>query len=163
MDNQSKHRAPQGQARMVDTSGKAATPREAIAKGVVKMRPPTLELLSKGQVPKGDVLAVARLAGITAAKQTPHLIPLCHPLLLDEVVVDFSLDTNSSSVEVTATVKCTGKTGVEMEALVAVAASALTIYDMCKPIDPGMKVDNIRLVKKSGGKSSTVCLEQDQA
>ena len=150
---------PKSQAHMVDTSGKAVTLREATAKGAVQMRPSTLEILGQGRIPKGDVLAVARVAGIMAAKQTPHLVPLCHPLLLDEVAVDFTLDQESSSVELTATVKCTGRTGVEMEALVAVAVSALTIYDMCKPIDPAMKVDNIRLVKKSGGKSGTVRLE----
>ena len=149
----------QSQVHMVDTSGKAVTLREATAKGAVKMRPQTLKTLAQGQIPKGDVLAVARVAGIMAAKQTPDLIPLCHPLLLDKVSGDFVLDEQSSSVEVTATVKCTGRTGVEMEALVAVAASALTIYDMCKPIDPAMKLDNIRLVKKSGGKSGTVRLE----
>ena len=147
------------QVHMVDTSAKPATLREAIARGVVRMQSATLDLLERGRVPKGDVLAVARVAGIMAAKQTPFIIPLCHPLLLDEVTVDFKLDHGSNCVQVTASAKCTGRTGTEMEAMVAVAASALTIYDMCKPMDPGMKVDNIRLVKKSGGKSGTVFLE----
>lgn len=147
--------------KMVDTSTKAVTLREAVARGVVRMKATTLDLVERGEVPKGDVLAVARVAGITAAKQTPHLIPLCHPLLLDEVVVDFRLNHGSNAVEVTASVKCSGRTGTEMEALVAVAASALTIYDMCKPIDPAMRVDSIRLVRKSGGKSGTVILEPE--
>ena len=147
------------QVHMADTSGKAVTFREATAKGSVKMQPQTLKVLTQGQTPKGDVLTVARVAGIMAAKQTPNLIPLCHPLLLDKVFVDFALNKRSNSVEVTATVKCTGRTGVEMEALVAVTVSALTIYDMCKPMDPAIKLDNIRLVKKSGGKSGQVRLE----
>ncbi len=148
-----------GQARMVDTSAKAITLREAVARGTVRMQPATLDLLDRGEIPKGDVLAVARIAGIMAAKQTPRIIPLCHPLLLDEVVVGFALNKEAGCVEITASVKCTGRTGTEMEAMMAVTAAGLTIYDMCKPIDAAMKLDNIRLVKKSGGKSGTVVLE----
>ena len=154
-----KSKSSQSQVHMVDTSVKPPTLRQAVARGVIRMKPETLDLLERGLVPKGDVLSVARVAGIMAAKQTPSIIPLCHPLVLDEVTVDFDLDHKTSSVQVTASAKCTGRTGTEMEALVAVAASALTIYDMCKPIDPAMSVDNLRLVKKSGGKSGTVCLE----
>ena len=110
-------------------------------------------------MPKGDVLTVAQLAGIMAAKQTPQLIPLCHPLLIGDVEVEFGLDEEASAVEVTATVKSTGKTGVEMEALTAVAVSALTIYDMCKAVDHGIQIENIRLIRKSGGKSGTLKLE----
>jgi cyclic pyranopterin phosphate synthase len=154
-----KNLPPQSQVHMVDTSVKQPTLRQAIARGAIRMKPETLDLLERGLVPKGDVLSVARVAGIMAAKQTPSIIPLCHPLVLDEVTVDYDLDHKTNSVQVTASAKCTGRTGTEMEALVAVAASALTIYDMCKPIDPAMSIDNIRLIKKSGGKSGTVSLE----
>jgi cyclic pyranopterin phosphate synthase len=153
------HIDEQGRPKMVDVSGKPDTQRQAVAKGLVKMQAATLERIKKGQMAKGDVLTVARLAGIMAAKETPHLIPLCHPLLLDDVEVDFKLDEKNSAVEITATVKSTGKTGVEMEALTATAVAALTIYDMGKAIDRGMKIENIRLVKKSGGKSGTITLE----
>ncbi len=144
---------------MVDVSAKPDTQREAVAKGLVRMQAATLARIKKGQMAKGDVLAVAQLAGIMAAKQTPHLIPLCHPLLIDEVKVDFKLDEKNSAVEITTTVRSTGKTGVEMEALTATAVAALTIYDMGKAVDRGMKIDNIRLVKKSGGKSGDITLE----
>jgi cyclic pyranopterin phosphate synthase len=110
-------------------------------------------------MPKGDVLVVAQLAGIMAAKQTPNLIPLCHPLLIGSTRVEFSLDEKASVVEITATVKSTGKTGVEMEALTATAVTALTIYDMCKAVDRGIRIESIRLIRKSGGKSGTVVLE----
>ena len=153
------HIDEQGRPKMVDVSAKADTQREAMAKGVVRMQAATLERIKKGQMAKGDVLAVAQLAGITATKQTPHLIPLCHPLLIDEVKVEFKLDEKNSAVEITATVKSTGKTGVEMEALTATAVAALTIYDMGKAVDRGMKIDNIRLVKKTGGKSGSITLE----
>jgi cyclic pyranopterin phosphate synthase len=143
---------------MVDVSEKADTEREAIARGRVRMQPETFRLLEQGKLPKGDVLAAAQVAGIMAAKRTPQLIPLCHPLLLSDVQVKFHLE-ESGAVEITATVRCTGKTGVEMEALTAVAISALTIYDMCKGVDPGMRIEDIRLVRKSGGKSGTVELE----
>ncbi|MDY6918222.1 MAG: cyclic pyranopterin monophosphate synthase MoaC [Chloroflexota bacterium] len=143
--------------RMVDVSQKPATAREAQARGVVRMKPETLSMIRGAKTPKGDVLATAQVAGFMAAKQTSSLIPMCHPLMLDEVKVTFEfLD---DAVEVAASVKCTGKTGVEMEALTTVAVAALTIYDMCKAVDPGMKLDAIRLVRKSGGKSGTVVLE----
>ena len=148
-----------GRPRMVDVTGKADTQREAVAKGIVTMKAATFELLKKGSMPKGDVLAVAQLAGIMAAKQTPQLIPLCHPLLIGDIKVEFNLDEENNAVEITATVKSTGKTGVEMEALTATAVAALTIYDMCKAVERGMKIDNIRLVRKSGGKSGTINLE----
>jgi len=144
---------------MVDITGKADTVREAITKGTVRMKEETLKLIQKGLLPKGDVLSVAQLAGIMAAKQTPHLIPLCHPLLLGEIKVEFEIDGTSHAVNITSTVKSTGKTGVEMEALTATTVAALTIYDMCKAVDRGMRIDNIRLVKKSGGKSGTIQLE----
>ncbi|MFC1925107.1 cyclic pyranopterin monophosphate synthase MoaC [Chloroflexota bacterium] len=144
---------------MVDVGDKPDTEREATARGIIKMQPSTLKLLREGGLPKGDVLATAQVAGIMAAKKTPQIIPLCHPLLLNDVRVEFSLDDKTSAIEISATVKCQGKTGVEMEALTAVAASALTIYDMCKGVDPGMQIDGIRLVKKSGGKSGTVVLK----
>lgn len=145
---------------MADTSRKAVTQREAVARGVVRMKASTLRMIEAGEIPKGDVLSVARVAGIMAAKKTPDIIPLCHPLLLDEVAVEFAIDSDSSSIQVTGMARCTGRTGTEMEALVAVTASALTIYDMCKPVDPGIRIDDIRLVKKSGGKSGTVVLEE---
>lgn len=148
-----------GRPRMVDISQKADTQREAVAKGIVRMQAATFDLLKKGAMPKGDVLSVAQLAGIMAAKQTPYLIPLCHPLLLDDIKVEVRLDEANKAVEITATVKSTGKTGVEMEALTATAIAALTVYDMCKAVDRGMKIDSIRLVRKSGGKSGTIALE----
>ncbi len=148
-----------GRPRMVDVSDKPDTQREAVAKGVVRMQASTLDRLRKGEVAKGDVLAVAQLAGIMAAKETPHLIPLCHPILIADIKVEFSLDEENSVVEITATVRSTGKTGVEMEALTATAVAALTIYDMCKAVDRGVKIENIRLVRKSGGKSGTINLE----
>ena len=148
-----------GRPRMVDISDKPDTNREAVAKGMVSMQASTFQLLKEGKTAKGNVLAVAQLAGIMAAKQTPGLIPLCHPILIGDVKVEFSLDEKSSTVEITATVESTGKTGVEMEALTATAVAALTIYDMCKAVDRGMKIENIRLVRKSGGKSGTIKLE----
>ena len=153
------HMDDEGRPRMVDITGKPDTRREAVAKGMVRMQASTLELIKKGQMAKGDVLSVAQLAGIMAAKQTPNLIPLCHPLLLGDVRVEFSLDEANSIVEITATVTSTGKTGAEMEALTAAAVAALTIYDMCKAVDRGMKIENIRLARKSGGKSGTITLE----
>lgn len=144
---------------MVDISAKPDTERVALARGRVVMKPFTLRLIGEGGIPKGDVLSVARVAGIMAAKNTPHLIPMCHPLLLTGISVDFSLDPEASAIEITATVKTTGKTGVEMEALTAVTGSALTIYDMCKAVDRGMRIQDLRLVRKSGGKSGTIQLE----
>jgi len=148
-----------GRPRMVDTSGKAETVREAVAKGRVVMTAGTLDLIVSGGLPKGDVLTTARLAGIAAAKQTPHLIPLCHPIVLDEVAVDFEVDRENSSVEITARARCSGKTGVEMEALTAASVSALTIYDMVKAVEKTARITDIRLVAKSGGKSGDVVLE----
>jgi cyclic pyranopterin phosphate synthase len=152
------HMDDSGRPRMVDITGKPDTHREAVAKGVVRMQAATLDLLKKGKVAKGDVLAVAQLAGIMAAKQTPNLIPLCHPVLIGDVKIEFSLDEKNSTVEITTTVESTGKTGVEMEVLTATAVTALTIYDMCKAVDRGIRIENIRLIKKSGGKSGTITL-----
>jgi len=148
-----------GRPRMVDTSGKTETVREAVAKGRVVMTPGTLDLIVAGGLPKGDVLTTARLAGISAAKQTPHLIPLCHPIVLDEVAVDFEVDHETSSVLITARARCSGRTGVEMEALTAAAVSALTIYDMIKAVEKTARITDIRLVAKSGGKSGNLVLE----
>lgn len=147
------HFDARGNAVMVDVSAKPATPREAVAKGAVVMQPATLRMIQKRGVKKGDVLAVAQLAGIQAAKRTPDMIPLCHPLALSSVKVDLVCNAKKKRVEITATCKVTGNTGVEMEALTAVSAAALTVYDMCKAVDRGMKLTDIRLVKKSGGKS----------
>ncbi len=149
------HLDAEGKAAMVDVSGKAETARVAVARGSVTMRPETLRLISAGAVAKGDVLAAARLAGIMAAKRTSDLIPLCHPLPLASVAVDLSPDPQRSAIDITATCRITGRTGVEMEALTAVAVAALTIYDMCKAVDRGMVIGDIRLVHKSGGKSGT--------
>ncbi len=143
-------------ARMVDITEKPVTQREAVAKGLVRMSPATLELLRRGELAKGDVLAVAQVAGLMAAKRTPQLIPLCHPLLIDHSRVELQLDEAGSAVEITAAIRGMGKTGMEMEALTAVAVSALTVYDMCKAHDPGMRIEAIRLVRKSGGRSGTV-------
>jgi cyclic pyranopterin phosphate synthase len=153
------HFDSEGKVRMVDVSAKPATERTAIAKGSVVMKPATLEMIKKGETAKGDVLAVAQMAGIMAAKQTSHLIPLCHPLPITNVSVEFKLDEERSSVDITATVKTTAQTGVEMEALTAVAVAALTIYDMCKAVDRGMRIESIRLAKKSGGRSGEIVLE----
>ena len=148
-----------GRPRMVDVTGKADTARIAVARGMVRMQPATFKLIKQGGTAKGDVLSVAQLAGIMAAKRTPDLIPLCHPILIGNVNIEFTPDEANSVIEITATVESTGKTGVEMEALTATAVTALTIYDMCKAIDRGMRIENIRLVKKSGGKSGTIALE----
>ncbi|MBN1812497.1 MAG: cyclic pyranopterin monophosphate synthase MoaC [Anaerolineae bacterium] len=138
---------------MVDVGHKPDTERVAVAKGEVLMQPETLRLVAEGGVPKGDVLTTAQIAGIMAAKRTPDLIPLCHPLQLTKVDVDFEIDETASRIEITATVRCRGKTGVEMEALTAVSVAALTIYDMAKAVEKTMRIGNIRLVHKSGGKS----------
>jgi cyclic pyranopterin phosphate synthase len=153
------HMDESGRPRMVDVAGKPDTVRQATARGRVVMQPATFQIIKGGGTAKGDVLSVAQLAGISAAKRTPDLIPLCHPILIDGVNVEFSLDEANNAVEITSTVDSTGKTGVEMEALTATAVAALTIYDMCKAIDRGMKIENIRLVRKSGGKSGTIELE----
>jgi cyclic pyranopterin phosphate synthase len=153
------HIDDKGKPRMVDVTAKAITQREAITKGTVHLQPETLALIQKGQIAKGDVLTVAQLAGIMAAKKTPDLIPLCHPLLLGEIRVEFKIDEPNSAIHITSTVKNSGQTGVEMEAMTATAVAALTIYDMCKAVDRGIKIDNIRLVRKSGGKSGLIELE----
>ncbi len=146
------HFDEQGRAAMVDVSAKAETSRTAIARGRVVVQPETLARIREGAVGKGDVLGVARIAGIMAAKRTSDLIPLCHPLMLSKVTLDLT-PTAPDAVEIEATVKVTGQTGVEMEALTAVTVAALTIYDMCKALDRGMRIENVRLVHKSGGKS----------
>ena len=142
-----------GQAVMVDVGGKAATRRRAVARGAVTMQPETLQRILDRGMEKGDVLAVARLAGIMAAKQTPGLIPLCHPLSLSSVTVDFTPVPERAQLVVEAAVAVTGQTGVEMEALTAVAVAALTVIDMCKAVDRMMTIDAVRLVEKTGGKS----------
>ncbi|MBM4459847.1 MAG: cyclic pyranopterin monophosphate synthase MoaC [Chloroflexi bacterium] len=160
------HLDAQGRAHMVDVGAKAETEREAIAAGRVRMRPETLALVrgtllkdagailkDAGALPKGDALSAARIAGIMAAKRTAELIPLCHPLLLTYVAVDFAFDEATPAVEITAVVRCRGQTGVEMEALTAVSVAALTIYDMAKAVERGMVIENIRLLEKRGGKS----------
>ena len=150
------HFDPEGKARMVDVSGKAETERVATAKGTIFMQPSTVALIKQGGVKKGDVLSVARLAGIMGAKRTPDLIPLCHPLALTSVQVDLALDEERNAVDITATCKLVGKTGVEMEALTAVSVAALTVYDMCKAVDKDMRIADIRVTHKSGGKSGTI-------
>ena len=147
------HIDSQGRARMVDVAAKQVTVREAIATGVVRMQPQVLALIVTGQMPKGDVLAAARIAGIMAAKKTSELIPLCHPLPISSVKVEFTPDETAGTIAIEARVKVEAKTGVEMEALTAVSVAALTIYDMCKAVDKGMVISDICLQKKTGGKS----------
>ena len=142
-----------GNALMVDVSAKDETERVATAAGSIIMQQKTIQLIADGSVTKGDVLSVARLAGIMGAKKTPDLIPLCHPLALSSIKVELSIDSNRNAVDITATCKLRGRTGVEMEALTAVSVSALTVYDMCKAVDRGMQITDIRLTHKSGGKS----------
>ena len=153
------HMDASGRPRMVDVTEKPDTQREAVAKCQVRMKASTLKRLKKENMPKGDVLAVAQLAGIMAAKQTSHIIPLCHPVLIGDVEVEFSLDEEKGTIEITTAVKSIGKTGVEMETLTATAITALTIYDMCKAVDPAMRIESIRLIRKSGGKSGVINLE----
>ena len=143
-----------GAARMVDVSDKEPTSRIARAGCLVRMQPATLRLVAEGQMKKGDVLAVARLAGIMAAKRTADLIPLCHPLALSSVELDLACEPDESAVRIEATVKVTGRTGVEMEALTAASVAALTVYDMCKAVDRAMVIENVRVTAKSGGKDS---------
>jgi cyclic pyranopterin phosphate synthase len=147
------HFDAEGKAVMVDVSDKEVTERVAEARGSVVMQPATLQMIREGGVKKGDVLSVARLAGIMGAKRTPDLIPLCHPLALTSVKVDLTLDEERSAVDITATCKLKGRTGVEMEALTAVAVAALTVYDMCKAVDRGMRITEVRLTRKDGGTS----------
>lgn len=147
------HVGPDGSARMVDTSAKPVTARVAVAEGAVRMSPDAYRLVNDNSVAKGDVLGVARVAGIQAAKRTAELVPLCHPLALEQVAVDPSLDPALPGVRITATVRTQGRTGVEMEALTAVSVACLTVYDMVKSADRGMTIESIRLVHKSGGRS----------
>lgn len=147
------HLDPKGRARMVDVSAKTPSKRLALARAQVLMKPQTLSLLISGGLPKGDALASARLAGIMAAKKTPELIPLCHPIEIGSVTVDFKSNAKTGAVEIEAQVSGTAKTGYEMEALTAVTVAALTLYDMVKAVEKGVKIQEIRLVKKSGGKS----------
>ncbi len=158
-ENRLTHFDAKGNAAMVDVSAKEETERVATARGTVTMKPETLALIRDGQMAKGDVLQVARLAGIMAAKKTWDLIPLCHPLLLSKVAVEFTLDPARDAVDIEATVKLKGRTGVEMEALTAVSVAALTIYDMCKAVDKAMAISDIRLAYKAGGKSGTFTAE----
>ena len=147
------HFDDEGKAIMVDVGDKENTHRVAVARGVVKMQPETLARILDNRVEKGDVFGVARLAGIMAAKKTSELIPLCHPLLINSVTVEFSPDLDNASIDIEAKVKVSGQTGVEMEALTAVSTAGLTIYDMCKAVDKTMSIDNVRLVEKKGGRS----------
>lgn len=144
---------------MIDISEKEDSQRIAIAKGVVVMLPGTLELIEAGSIKKGDVLAVAQVAGVMAAKKTAELIPMCHPLPLNQVVIEFDFDRDLPGIEITATAKTTGKTGVEMEALTAVSVAALTVYDMAKSAEKTMRIEKIRLVEKRGGRSGVVLNE----
>ena len=144
---------------MVDISAKADTARRAVAAASVLMKPGTLALIQAGRVTKGDVLSVAQIAGVMAAKKTHELIPLCHPLLLTDIDVQLQPDEAKSALHITATVRTTGKTGVEMEALTAAAVAALTVYDMCKTVDRGMRIEGLRLRQKSGGKSGDIVLD----
>jgi len=155
------HVDDEGHVHMVDVGGKPDTERVATAKGEVRMKPETLRLIADQGLPKGDVLTTAQVAGIMGAKKTPELIPLCHPLLLTKVDVGFEIDSVESRIEITATVRTRGKTGVEMEALTAVSVAALTIYDMAKAVEKTMHLTNIRLVHKSGGQSGDVVLEEE--
>ncbi len=157
------HLGAQGEARMVDVSEKEATQRVAVARGHVHMAAATLRTILEGDARKGDVIGTARLAGIMAAKKTSELIPLCHPLQLSKISVDIAADEALSGLEVAAEARCLGRTGVEMEALTAVAVACLTIYDMAKAIDRGMRIEGLRLVEKRGGKSGEWRLEEPQA
>jgi len=156
------HIGRRGEARMVDVSAKPATARVAIAEGRVVMKESTLATVLAGDARKGDVLGTARIAGIMAAKRTHELIPLCHPLAISKVDVDITADAEPPGLTVRATVKVTGPTGVEMEALTAVAVACLTVYDMAKALDRGMRIENVRLLEKSGGKSGMYRAEENQ-
>ena len=153
------HVDEQGRARMVEVGAKPETAREAVARGSIVMRPETLALIKSGGVEKGDVLATARLAGVMGAKQTPQLVPLCHPIPLTHVDVDFAFDESRGAIDITATARAVARTGVEMEALTAVTVAALTIYDMAKAADRAMRIEAVRLVRKSGGRSGDIVLE----
>lgn len=153
------HLDSEGKARMVDISEKDTTLRIAVASGYVSMKPETFDMIMSHEIAKGDVLGVAKIAGVMAAKKTGELIPLCHPINITDVNISFTPIKDESRIEVQAEVKTLGRTGVEMEALTAVATSALTIYDMCKAVDKGMEISQIRLLKKSGGRSGTYVRE----
>ena len=153
------HLDDSGSARMVDVGSKVATERMAVARGEVLMKPETLSLIQQGQIKKGDVLTVAKVAGVMAAKRTAELVPLCHPLSLDQVLVELVPNPALPGVEITATVRTTAKTGVEMEALTAVTVAALTVYDMAKSAEKTMRIDRIRLVEKHGGRSGDILNE----
>jgi cyclic pyranopterin phosphate synthase len=155
------HLGRQGEARMVDVSAKPATERVAVAAGRVVMQESTLDVVLAGNAKKGDVLGTARIAGIMAAKRTHELIPLCHPLAISKVDVDITADTRLPGLTVRATVKVTGPTGVEMEALTAVTVACLTIYDMAKALDRGMRIENVRVLEKSGGQSGVFRAAED--
>jgi len=159
MSNKLTHLDEEGRAHMVDVGDKPDTQRTAIARGEVHMLAATFDLIRQGQVKKGDVLTVAQIAGITAAKRTSDLIPLCHPLPLTKIEVDLALDESLPGIVITATVSTTGKTGVEMEALTAVSVAALTVYDMAKAAEKTMRIQNIRLVEKHGGRSGDIVNE----
>jgi len=159
MTKQLSHIDESGQARMVDVGGKPDTERMALARGEVVMLPETLHLIRAGSLKKGDLLTVAQLAGVMAAKRTAELIPLCHPLPLTHIDVQLSLDDDLPGVRISAVVRTSGKTGVEMEALTAVSVAALTVYDMAKAVEKTMRIQNIRLVEKHGGMSGDVVLE----
>jgi cyclic pyranopterin phosphate synthase len=154
------HLDAEGAARMVDVGDKPVTDREAVARGFLTVQPETMRLIQEGLMKKGDVLGVARLAGIMGAKRTSDLIPLCHPLPLNRVNVDLDLDATQNRINITAAASTSAKTGVEMEALTAVSVAALTIYDMCKAVDRGITIGGIRLVSKRGGQSGDISLEE---
>ncbi len=156
------HLDEDGKARMVDVSAKPATERMAMAKGSVFMAAETLALISTGTAKKGDVLSVAQLAGIMGAKKTPELIPLCHPLMLSSIDVGLAVDQARLAIDITATCRLNGRTGVEMEALTAVSIAALTVYDMLKAVDRGMRISDIHLIRKEGGKSGTYLAMEEQ-
>ena len=153
------HLDEQGRVKMVDVGGKPVTDREATARGHVTVQPETLRLIKEGLMKKGDVLTVAQLAGIMGAKQTSNLIPLCHPLPLNQIQVELGLNETANQIDISATVSTSAKTGVEMEALTAVSIAALTVYDMCKAVDRGVRIEAIRLVRKTGGQSGDIDLE----
>lgn len=155
------HFDEEGNAKMVDVSGKPETQRTAIASADVYMELETIKLIKEGMVSKGDVLGVARIAGIMAAKKTPDLIPLCHPLNITSIAVDFNINEKNRKIEIKTTVRNIGQTGVEMEALTAASVAALTIYDMCKAVDKGMIISEIMLIEKSGGRSGDFKREKD--
>lgn len=152
-DKKLTHINEQGRAKMVDVSGKEVTTREAVAKGKISMQSETLDLIIEGKVKKGDVLAVAQVAGIMAAKKTWEIIPMCHPIQITGVDINFNIDKIDSTIEIEAVARTKDRTGIEMEVLTAVSVAALTIYDMCKAVDRAMIISDIKLIKKSGGKS----------